>query len=246
MLQPILKMQTLRFFISALLVFCFVSVIAQTEDEPQQKARPKYVVPDDRPGYFRLSVDPTRFLYRYIDGISRGGIEFSADREFKGRYFPVVEGGMEFANLSNNLYDIDVSGLFLRAGIDNNFLRYDNNDDRDMFFMGVRLGYAFFSQSSTDIYVNNLVDDARFNYPGLNYNAFWGEITMGIKTEISKNLFLGWTIRGKQRLSLTRQPVEPYIIPGYGRSDKSFNVSANLYFSYAFPLKLKTPEKTDN
>lgn len=236
-LQQILKMKILNYFISILLVFTvFFSVQAQ---EQKKKTRPKYVVPEDRPSYFRISVDPTRYLYPLIDGIDRNGIEFSIDTEVKGKYFPVLELGQEAVSLDRENYTLDGAGFFIRAGADNNFLKYQNNNDRDMFFMGVRMAYAFLSQDANNIAINNNGIDEIFNYNNQNFNVIWGEITLGIKTELTKNIFLGWTIRGKQRFYSSKQDITPYSIPGFGKYNKNFNVAANIYISYAIPLKTK-------
>lgn len=237
-------MKILQLYIS-LLLFLPVVLQAQVETvedatgEPQDE-RPKYVVPANRTAYFRISIDPTRYLYPFIDGISRGGFEISVDTEFKGRYFPVFEFGNEFVNLEKDNYQLHTNGLFFRAGIDNNFLKYIDKDDRDMFYMGFRLAYSGFTQDAENIIINNTGSDVVFNYPNEPFNAFWGELVVGVKAEISKNVFLGWTVRGKRRFGISEKKLTPYLIPGFGKYKNRVNVAANLYISYAIPTKKPT------
>ena len=207
------------------------------KEEDQQNERPKYVVPKGRTKYLRISFDPTRYVYPYIDGITRGGMEASIDTEVKGRYFPVFELGHEFVSLEKTSYNLSTNGLFFRLGVDNNFLQYIDKDDRDMFFIGIRLAYSNFKQNAENIILNNTGTEVLFNYPNQNFHSFWGELTIGIKTEIAKNLFLGWTVRGKRMIRTSSRDVTPYLIPGFGKYVNTVNVAANIYLSYALPIK---------
>ncbi|MFB6343827.1 DUF6048 family protein [Saccharicrinis sp. FJH62] len=207
------------------------------KEEEQQNERPKYVVPEGRTRYLRISFDPTRYVYPYIDGIARGGMEASIDTEVKGRYFPVFELGHEFVSLNQTNYNLNTNGLFFRFGVDNNFLQYADKDDRDMFFMGIRIAYANFTQSADNIILNNTGTDVTFNFPDQNFHSVWGELTVGVKTEIAKNLFLGWTVRGKRMIKTSSRDVTPYLVPGFGKYSNNVNVAANIYLSYALPIK---------
>ena len=207
------------------------------KEEEQQNERPKYVVPKGRAKYLRISIDPTRYVYPYIDGITRGGVEASVDTEVKGRFFPVFELGHEFVSLDQTNYNLNTNGLFFRFGVDDNFLQYADKEDRDMFFMGFRLAYSNFTQNAENIILNNTGTDVMFNYPDQNFHSFWGELTVGIKTEITKNLFLGWTVRGKRMLKTSSRDVTPYLVPGFGKYSNDINVAVNIYLSYALPVK---------
>lgn len=211
--------------------------VVKTEPEDTQNERPKYEVPANRTKYIRISIDPTRYLYPFIDGITRGGFEITADTEVKGRYFPVFEVGHEFVSLDKPNYQLSANGVFFKAGVDNNFLKYQDKDDRDMFFLGVRVAYSAFNQDAENIILNQSGTEEVFNYPNVGFNMFWGELVVGVKTELVKNFFLGWTVRAKQKFKASDQEVSPYLVPGYGKFINDINIGANIYFSYALPIK---------
>ncbi|MFB6320193.1 DUF6048 family protein [Saccharicrinis sp. FJH54] len=242
MLQQILKLRILKLHISFILLLtfsfsAFSQVTTENTEEEQQNERPKYVIPEGRTKYLRISLDPTRYLYPFIDGITRGGMEASIDTEIKGRFFPVFELGHEFVSLDQPTYNLQTNGLFFRVGVDDNFLKYNDKDDRDMFYVGIRLAYANLTQNADNIILNNTGTDMNFEFPGQNFHSFWGELTVGVKTEIAKNWFFGWTVRGKRMLKTSTRDVTPYMIPGFGKYSNNVNVSANIYVSYALPIK---------
>jgi hypothetical protein len=78
-----------------------------------------------------------------------------------------------------------------------------------------------------------------------NTHAFaqWVEIGTGVKVEVFKNIYLGWSLRGRMLLSKTmgQNGVFPYIIPGYGQGENSSNFGVNYSIYYQIPLmKMKT------
>jgi hypothetical protein len=224
----------LNWYISLLALCISVATFAQ---QTTKKVPPK-IAPMERPVYIRIGVDPSRYLYRYIDNsVFRSGFEISLDTEVKQRYFPVFELGTETFTLDKERLLMDGSGVYLRAGVDQNLMRNQNPNDRDMFYIGVRFGYAFLSQDANRILVDNGIDQSLFNFEGVNYNATWGELCVGVKTELGGNFFLGWSVRLKKRFSVSQREVIPYIIPGYGKYTNSINVAPQFSFMYAIPIK---------
>lgn len=224
----------LNWYISLFVITFSVTTFAQ---QKAKKVPPK-IAPMERPVYIRIGVDPSRYLYRYIDNsINRSGFEISLDAEVKQRYFPVLELGIESFTLDKELLLMDGSGFYVRAGVDQNLMRYQSPSDRDMFYIGVRFGYAVLTQNANRIIVDNGIDQSIFNFDGVNYNATWGELCVGVKTELGGNFFLGWSVRLKKRFSVSDREVIPYIIPGYGKYNNSLNVAPQFSLMYAIPIK---------
>lgn len=204
--------------------------------------------------------------------------EITTDMSFKdNRYFVVADIGYSTNSfLKPNFNDVlrkvdngfqyDIQGSYFRIGFDYNFMRrYFNNE---VMFIGVRYGQSFFSHK----FRYNPLPDALWNVsivspiPVMEMEqnglvANWGEITSGLKVNLWKNIFLGYTIRimflgsvsgGKEVLKRSFVPTS-YIqhtsnatltandIPGFGNTEETVKLGFSLYAYYRLPFR-KRPE----
>jgi hypothetical protein len=206
--------------------------------------------------------------------------EVTTDMSFKdNRYFVVADIGYATSrflkpnfNLAlrkvDNGFQYDIQGSYFRIGLDYNFMRrYFNNE---VMFVGFRYGQSFFSHS----FAYNPLPDSVWNVnfdptqrtpimemeqSGLTAN--WGEITSGLKVNLWKNIFLGYTVRimflgsvsgGKEVLKRSFVPTS-YIqhtstatltannIPGFGNTEETVKLGFSFYAYYRIPFR-KRPE----
>jgi hypothetical protein len=107
--------------------------------------------------------------------------------------------------------------------------------------MGIRLGWADFNQSASDIIIEaDHWSSYNTSFDSKSYNAYWLEASFGIKGEIFKNVYLGWS--GLVRIKISGgkdSSLQPYDIPGFGNGTKSLNLGVNYYIYYQIPFNRK-------
>jgi hypothetical protein len=220
-----------------------------------------------------------KFLTYYANNQA---FEVTADMSFKdNRYFLVTDVGYATSRLLkqnfnpvlgkvDNGFQYDVQGAYFRIGFDYNFMRrYFNNE---ALFVGVRYGHSFFSHSLTYNPLPDSIWKVNFQSGGIplmkmedsGLSANWGEVTGGLKVNLWKSIFVGYTVRliflGKiygQEKALVRSfipnPDTPNFqytstgtlsaneIPGYGNTEESFKLGFSFYAYYRIPFR-KRPE----
>ena len=180
-----------------------------------------------------LQVDAASLLQSTLLKTDRYSVEGSAQLGFRKKLYPVFEIGFAGAEKEmKSLATFKTNAPFSRIGLDVNLLtpKPDAKPSNNLFLIGARLGYTNFSYS-----VNNLIITDPYwkqseirNYPDQSANKLWYELVAGVKVEVYKNLYLGWSIRSRNLLSKeTSGAVSPWYIPGYG-----LNGSANWGFNY--------------
>lgn len=193
------------------------------------------------------SIHQLRFgfdLYRIAYNImypSRTGYEAQVDYALTRKTYLVAETGFGGGKIDYDFLKYDTKAYFLRLGLDQQFLDVISDRDFDIGFIGVRLATAVGNRSAVTYTVPSpFGPPSEGTADAQNYAVFWGEITGGIKVEVWKGLFVGWSIRGKFMFnSGVFKDLSPNYIPGYGKGDKTTNFDFNFYLSYALRWKGK-------
>jgi hypothetical protein len=219
--------KTSKYFFSALLL-CLVSCSLYS-----QSYRVKGL---------RLGVDVSRFSLYYVDP-DREAYEFSADFEVKKDIYLTAEYGMQTVKLEKDFFNYYSEGNYFRVGADRNFLKSDNPENYEMAFLGIRYGFSNLNHSATNIIIpgNYWGNTGEINITENSYTTHWMEIAGGIRAELFRNVFIGWSVRARIRLAHTKdQYMDPYNIPGYGNGSKKGNVGFNFSLYYKIPIYKKT------
>ncbi len=185
----------------------------------------------------RIGIDLSRFLLPVMQTAKRNGCELQADVPYKGNYFPTFEFGMQWFDDQRDGFRYKNSGTYARLGVDMNIVKFESLSDHDFVFIGARYGYSLFNQETTDIKYSNYWGTLATVVPKHTMNAHWAELVFGMKGEIVRNFFLGWTLRAKFPLAVTEDPnITPYMIPGIGKTSNGvpFDFSFGVY--YRFPI----------
>ena len=220
---------TPRYFFSLLAVSASVSAFAQ---EPVYEAMPQRQV------FVRVGYDLSRLALPYVRNNGSHGFEVSADGEIAYNFFPTVEIGRQSLKRSSDSLRYSMSGDYFRVGLDYNVINYKHRLDRDIFFLGVRLGTSRFSHEAPLAVVNGVLGTDECSIPKANLKATWGEAVVGLKGELVKNLYMGVTVRAKMMFSHTSyKTMTPYIIPGFGKGFYRFNAGLSYSILYAIPIR---------
>ncbi len=181
---------------------------------------------------------------RYVLNSNRKAFEITADYRINKKLFIAAETGFLDQFTEELKYDFQTKGQYIKVGV--NYNVYKNWLDMDNeIYLGIRYGYSTFSQIVSNVVIDdtdvlpNLEIPNPIEYSGLNAN--WVELIVGIKAEITKNVFLGFQF--SNNLMLFQKESNSFsnlYIPGFNRVflNKS-GVGFNYTISYRIPLKQK-------
>lgn len=217
----------LRYIFSTLLLVIAFSAFSQNKKEelPQREI------------FIRPGIDLSRFALPIFHDIGITGFEFSMDGEINYNLFPTFEIGLNSIKENTEDFDYEANGNYWRIGINYNMLKYQHRLDRNMFFIGARYGMSNFTQQATNITFENDWGQSVTDFPETDIQLQWVEGVIGIKGEIFKNFFMGYTIRVKGKIKMDDDlGITPYFIPGYGDGSKDLTTGMSFSASYALPI----------
>jgi hypothetical protein len=182
---------------------------------------------------FRIGVDVARLASNFIykDKI---GYEMQFDYLLRGNNYFVFETGIGKNTVDYSNLKYDNNGAFLKLGIDKNVIDIVNDKDYDIFFIGIRYGVGFGKRDSVTFFTPSYFGPpSEGGKPAESYLIHWGELTVGLRVEIFRQVFVGWNARIKFLLNSGEfQELAPSYVPGYGAGDKSTVAGGNFYISY--------------
>ena len=145
---------------------------------------------------------------------------------------------MGFGNSNIQYADLKyaTNNSFLRVGFDKSLFARKRPQDWGLGFFGLRYGLALIqrgdAQYTTD---DGLGGHTSGQIASDNFNAHWLELCGGMKVELFRGLFAGWTIRSKFLLNQKAfGDLKPAYIAGYGAGEKLTAFDYNFYIAYAF------------
>jgi hypothetical protein len=232
-------LSTIKYFISAICIFLSFSVTHGQEKKIKKPQKINY-----KPTGIRVGTDLID-LGKTFTGKTFKGWEINGDMAFSKYYFAVDVGTWAKDLLLNNgIYNN--SGNYYRVGIDINFL--DNDPDKNMFFLGFRVGRSQFNESlSYQATSTSLFSPAQIQTSNGNVRGGWGEITTGLRVKIWKGFWMGYTARLK--LSPTTKgsnpTMAPYDMPGYGiiQNNPWWGFNYQLFWRFAWKKDVVIPIK---
>ena len=129
-------------------------------------------------------------------------------------------------------------GLFLKGGLDFNLLAAEKANGRYWAGIGLRYGLSYFKSS----------------FPSFSFENYWGkvesgiaeksslghffEVSPGVRTEIFRNLSMGWNVSLRFLLySGTGRDIKAIYIPGFGDGNKKVVPAISYYLVWSIPFK---------
>jgi len=221
----------------SILILIFLSITSFSQEEREMQKRPPRTDKFIRMKGIRVGYDVTRPI-QYLWNIGdRYGSEISFDMEVAPNTFPVFETGWEAQKINSDYMHYRSSGSYSRLGVDYNFLVAEHKNDKDILFMGLRYGFTLAKQQVESFTSTSYWEQSGGRFPSQNFNAHWAEIVLGTRIEVLKNVFLGWSIRGKIEISHKDFDMPPvYFIPGYGKAENGFNFDFSYSVLYNLPV----------
>jgi hypothetical protein len=195
----------------------------------------------------RFGTDVSKFVLPLFYPETRG-YELLADFQILDNIFIAGEYGISNTKLDTDSYkfNYDLNGSYIKLGLIKNILKHDDVTKNDLLFVGFRYSFSRFKHKASNI---SIIDEqwdevtiAETEEISLSCHSI--DLVAGVKTELFKNIYIGWTIRGMIRLELKSDNImSPYFIPGFGKGDKNAAIGFNYSIYYRIPYKISVKEK---
>ena len=159
--------------------------------------------------------------------------EVVVDVNLKNRFFPIAELGYGSTDTwSEKGIHYKTGAPYFRNGMDYNELYKKQHGH--MILVGLRYGVSSFKYDVEALAINdpiyggivgnpNLEDNIwggslPYNYKGMKGSMQWLEFCVGIRAHVWKQLYMGWALRFKFRMSSSvDEHGDPWYVPGYGK-----------------------------
>lgn len=153
----------------------------------------------------------------------------------------VVEAGYLNYKYSQYNYDYTSKGAFARLGADINLLKTEVSRGRYWAGIGLRYGVSLFNSETPSFLYENYWGTVTSSLPSKKTMGHFFEVAPGVKTEIFRNISIGWTIRLKLLISGGGgKDLRPIYFPGYGNGGRRTTAGISYYLSWNIPYKIKT------
>ncbi len=218
------------------------TVVIQTDStEMQEPEKPKIK------GYLYPLLNGLTLNVNILDGVTKifgqtyGNYEIAAELDLHNRFFPVWEVGVGYADNTpeglNFTYRTHPS-LYNRVGMNYNF-GY-NKDAMSFFYIGLRYGFSIFSYDIDNIAMESSYWDESETLQMKNQHswAHWGELLGGLRVQVYKNFYMGWTARYRMVFGYKKNAAsEPWFIPGLGPKSSPFGFTYTVGYRFSFGKK---------
>jgi hypothetical protein len=216
-------------FIFSLILFCCPFLLFA-----QEASEYTAVVKKMNSGHqLRFSFDVSKVLLNSLID-NRTTYEFAVDYYLKKEVYGVAEFGAGNSNINYPDLKYQTTNTFLRLGIDKALFVRKKPQDWGLGFFGFRYGLGLIQRNEAQYTTNDgLGGITSGTLPTDNFTAHWFELTGGMKLELIKGFFAGWTVRAKFLFNQKSfGDLKPAYIAGYGLGEKSTAFDYNFYLGY--------------
>lgn len=233
--MPIFR-STYAFIFSVMLCCSALPAYAQTTDSTSTKdsTNKQKIKLEDHRHQLRIGVDIVPFIKNSLS-TDHSAYNIQVDYYFRKEVYFAMEAGFGSSNKTDSFLSFTTSNPFIAVGVDKCMLTRLRKNDWDMAFIGLRLGFAPIHRGEATYITNDFYfGKTHGTIPSTNFMANWVELTAGIKVELLKDFFAGWSVHGRFLISGTAlKELPPTYIAGYGRGDNTTAFDFNFYVSYA-------------
>ena len=232
--------QTLKYTISIFTVLFFFILRGQNSTQ-DSIAKNAHLSLKEAYG-LRIGVDISRPLIQLAQN-EPPGFEIMADYRINKNLYLATETGNASEPTREDYISFHSKGAYAKIGV--NYNAYENFPGmHNEVYAGFRYGYSRFQQELISFDIHDYYDyfgdshqTPHKKYSGL--SAHWLGFHVGLKVEISKNLFLNTSVQIKKILyEIKPDNFENLYIPGFGQKLLHNNaVGFNYGISYLIPLK---------
>ncbi|PWD99671.1 DUF6048 family protein [Marinilabilia rubra] len=198
---------------------------------------------DGSSGGFTLGVNLEGPIGRIFDS-DKAAFSAVTHIKFAQKWFFRGEAGFENLTFSptneqERSYTYESNGSFLKAGVLYDFFSVEEKGNNDNIFIGLNYGFAIQEHGSGSYTIENgYWGDFQGSMGEYVLNTHWLEIMAGPRTELLKNLYMGWTINMRIKVLQDNEKVlDPFSVPGFGNGDNTVNVGFSYVIEYFIPWR---------
>ena len=194
----------------------------------------------------RFGFDPVKTILSQTDKNYKG-IEIIGDLNLFNNLFLAIELGTEDKTKQSEKINFSTAGSYIKLGADYNM--YKNwKGMNNQIYIGFRFANSIHKQTVNSFYLRNndflwgneLITSGTGIGLRENLNASWIEFVSGIKVQVLKNIYMGFSIR-LNRLLNDKKPLnfDNLYIPGFNKKtdENVFGAGLNYTISYSIPIK---------
>lgn len=189
----------------------------------------------------RLGLDLSKQIRMFTEEYK--GLSLYSDLKIMEDFFVVLEIGNDNKKISDENINSKVNGSYYKFGLNYNFYKNLPGLNNDIYF-GLRYGISNFNSELLSFKVfdidnnwNNesIVINRKFN----NLNAGWVELILGFNAEISKNIFMGISLR-VNRLINQKIPSNftNFFIPGFNKVTENNNFGTGITYNLIYQIPI--------
>ncbi len=150
----------------------------------------------------------------------------------------ILSGGYLNYRYSQYNYEYLNKGFFVKAGMDFNLLKPLKAQGKYWAGIGFRYGISHFTSQVPEFSVDNYWGKTTGSIPTATSWGHYLEAAPGIRTEIFKNLSLGWTVNIRMLIHAgTNKDLRPIYFPGYGPGANKTSTSVSYFLIWNIPFK---------
>ncbi len=232
----------LRYIISVVLLFSIVRGFSQTDTarvRPPKPPKVKKELKEFIPTGVRIGVDLYSFSRNLWDE-AKTLKEFQLDVDFR-HYLLVLEYGNSQIEEIGEGFVYTNDGSYFRIGPEVNVL-YDPSSHHV-----ISVGFRYATSTFDDQLIYNTEDafgNTQIAVSNEKAKVQWAEFTLGIKANLWKGLFMGFTLRYKFLKNVQFNDLEPHWLPGFGenRADDNDQFGFSYYLAWRFGFRKKVDE----
>ncbi|WP_157986351.1 DUF6048 family protein [Chitinophaga alhagiae] len=225
-----------RSIFSALLLLLALGSAAQDAQKPKKDtAKPVTMMV---PAGLRLGLDISRLAVHYFQPY-RTDVTVNLDARYNDRLYFASDLSYNRTAHEDENYTYRSSGFAVTLGANYNFLKKQVPKENFMIYGGARYGLAVYSYEVPEYHVaSEYWGNYTGSVPKTSQLAHWFELTVGIKVEVLKNFYLGWSLHERLLISrnVSKQDFPPLVIPGYGKGYKNNSFDMQYSVAYLIPL----------
>src|SRR4030043_1538168 len=209
------------YYISILILLFSGSSVANGQTEP-----PDTVV---IPLKIRVGVEVTGPVI-YLTDKNNLNAEGFISADLNERIGLFVGAGYSDFKYSQYNYEYLSKGLFLKAGVDINFLRPEKAMGKYWAGIGLRYGLSSFTYEVPVFEFENYWGTITSSIPSSDYLGHYLEASPGFKAEMFRNFSMGWSVNIR-RLIYTGagKDLRPIYFPGYGKGGESMSFGISYF-----------------
>ncbi len=171
------------------------------------------------------------------------GLSLYSDLKVKEDVFVVFEIGNDKKTINNDNISSKVNGSYYKFGLNYNFYKNLPGLNNEIYF-GLRYGISYFDSELLSFKVydidnnwNNesIVVNRKFN----NLSAGWVELILGFNAEISKNIFMGISLRVNRTINQkTPTNFTNFFIPGFNKVTENNNFGTGITYNLLYQIPI--------